>query len=381
MHLLRHTAAVTAVVVVAACTDHADPVDFDTQALTTASLPASPTNAHADDPAAAALGRELFFDKGFSSDGTVACVSCHDPANGFSDPKPFSVGVRGQLGTRHAMPVTAAAFHPFLLWDGKADAPWLQPLKAVENPREMDFPRAEVVKRLESTYRAKYEVIFGPLPTSSSSTEIARAFTNFGKAIEAYERKLLCTDTRFDRWLRGEEQLTDSERAGGAVFQDRHCNRCHSGPSFSDGKFHDIGIPSTDQGRVLGAPALLADPFNGAGAFSDDPAAGAAKLETVKAETAQVGAFRTASLRGVGQRTFFGHASHKRTIREFVQDIYRGRGGGGRNGRGGDNATVGTRDPLLDDVNVDDDEMDDLIAFLHTLDCPAPPADLLAPAQ
>ena len=165
------------------------------------------------------------------------------------------------------------------------------------------------------------------------------------------------------------------------MFQDRHCNRCHSGPSFSDGKFHDIGIPSTDQGRVLGAPALLADPFNGAGAFSDDPAAGAAKLETVKAETAQVGAFRTASLRGVGQRTFFGHASHKRTIREFVQDIYRGRGGGGRNGRGGDNATVGTRDPLLDDVNVDDDEMDDLIAFLRTLDCPAPPADLLAPAQ
>ncbi len=111
----------------AACSKDATSGDFDAMTLTTQSLQASPTNAHADDALAASLGREFFFDRGFSSDGTVGCVSCHDPANGFSDPKSRSVGVRGQLGARHAMPSTAAALHPFLLWDGKADSVWSQP--------------------------------------------------------------------------------------------------------------------------------------------------------------------------------------------------------------------------------------------------------------
>ncbi len=370
--------------------------------LTTEALVASPTNAHADDARAAALGRELFFDPGFSSDGTVGCVSCHDPERGFSDPRPRSVGVRGQVGERHSMPVTAAALHPFLLWDGKADSAWSQPLKALENPKEMDFSRVEVARRVSDVYRIEYEATFGPLPDLSAApahakpgdaawaampatlrTDVERVFSNVGKSIEAFERKLLCSDTRFDRWTRGEEALSDAERAGAATFRNNGCPRCHSGPSFSDGAFHDIGIPSNDVGRATGAPALLADVFNGAGPYSDDPRAGAAKLTSVRSETAREGAFRTASLRGVGQRSFFGHAAHEQTLREFILDVYRGRGGGGGGGRGGgnnDGATVGTRDPLLNGVNVDGDEIDDLIAFLRTLDCPPPPAELLEPS-
>jgi cytochrome c peroxidase len=260
----------------------------------------------------------------------------------------------------------------------------------------MDFTRVEVAHYVAEVYRAQYEDIFGTLPdvsaapvrakpgdaawTQMSATlqdDVQRVFSNMGKAVEAYERKLLCTDTRFDQWQSGELQLSNSELAGAGTFRRAHCNRCHSGPSFSDGAFHDIGIPSNDRGRVLGAPALLADPFNGAGAYSDDPTAGAAKLESVSSETAQEGAFRTASLRGVGQRTFFGHASHERTLRGFILDVYRrgGRGGGRGRGRGRD-ATVGVLDPKLDDVNVDGDDVDDLVSFLHTLDCAAPPVEL-----
>jgi cytochrome c peroxidase len=208
----------------------------------------------------------------------------------------------------------------------------------------------------------------------SLQVDIQRVFTNLGKAVEAYERKLLCSDTRFDRWQRGELQLSADELAGADTFNRVHCNRCHSGPSFSDGQFHDIGVPSADRGRALGAPALLADPLNGASEYSDDRAAGAAKLKAVASETATEGAFRTASLRGVGQRTFFGHAAHQQTVRGFILDVYRRGGrGGGRGGR----ATVGVLDPKLEDVNVDGDDIDDLISFLRTLDCPAPSADLL----
>jgi len=373
----------------------ARPADFAEMELRAEDLPAAPTNAYADDARAAALGQRLFFDRGLSSEGTIACVSCHDPTQGFSDPKSRSVGVREQLGDRHAMPITAAVFHPYLLWDGKADSPWLQPLKALENPKEMDFTRVEVARYVSITHRAEYEAIFGPLPDLSEAParalpgddawermpeplrdQVQRVFANVGKAIEAYERKLLCADTRFDRWVRGEEQLSDAELEGGAMFLREECDGCHSGPSLSDGVFHNIGLPSADLGRAIGAPALLSDPFNGAGAYSDDPQAGQAKLDLVSTEGAQEGAFRTASLRGVGQRTFFGHAAHEQSLEGFLRDVYRGRGRGGR-GDDGRTATVGALDPKLDGVDVDGDDVEDLVAFLHTMDCPAPAAELL----
>lgn len=368
-----------------------EPEDFASMQMNATLVPRSPTNAHADDPAARALGRTLFFDAGLSSDGTIACVTCHDPSNGFSDPRPRSVGVRGQLGDRHSMPVTAAVFHPFLLWDGKADAAWSQPLKALENPKEMDLSRVEVARRVASTHAASYVEAFGPLPDLSSLParampgtpewsempterrgDVDRVFANVGKAIEAYERQLLCADTRFDRWVRGQEQLTSAELDGAATFLRQGCDGCHSGPSLSDGGFHDIGLPSPDLGRATGASALLDDPFNGAGALSDDPVAGAARLAVVATETAREGSFRTASLRGVGQRTFFGHAAHQQTLRGFLLDVY----GRRRRDRA---ATVGTLDPRLSRVDVDGGDVDDLVAFLRTLDCPPLEPSLAAP--
>src|SRR5689334_20892226 len=66
------------------------------------------------------------------------------------------------------------------------------------------------------------------------------------RRLEAYERKLLCADTRFDRWTRGEVQLTRDELAGADSFIRDGCAGCHNGPSFSDGKFHAPGIGGGD---------------------------------------------------------------------------------------------------------------------------------------
>lgn len=347
-------------------------------------VPPSPTNAFANDAPATALGKKLFFDKRLSVDSTVACATCHDPAQGFSDPRPFSVGVRGQTGDRHAMPITASAFQRFTLWDGRGDSLWTQPLKAIENPKEMDLTRVELAKLVATSYKEEYESVFGDLPALQGAptkgkpgmaqwdalpealrTDIDRIAANVGKAIEAYERTLLCGDTRFDRWTRDEVSLSPQELRGAQAFVDHGCNNCHSGPAFSDGGFHNIGLPSADRGRAEGRPQLLADPFNGAGVHSDNPSAGEAKLAQVAQEASSDGAFRTASLRGAGQRTFFGHAGHQATLGGFIRDVYRG-------GRGRRAATVGTLDPLLRNVNVPDREVDDLVAFLRTLDCPPP---------
>jgi cytochrome c peroxidase len=120
---------------------------------------------------------------------------------------------------------------------------------------------------------------------------------------------------------------------------------------------------------------LLADPFNGVGAYSDDPVAGQRLLSIAASEGAGTRAFRTASLRGVGQRQRFGHLGDRNDLRQFITQTYRGGGGGGRGG--GNNGGNAGLDPLL--RGVDADNVDAIIAFLRTLDCPTPSPDLLAP--
>jgi cytochrome c peroxidase len=197
--------AVLAGLLQTACHREGDATELYVQALTATTLPASPTNAKADDPAAAALGQRLFFDKRLSVDGTIACVSCHDPAHGFSDRRAFSVGVRGQTGGRHAMPLTTVAFQSFLLWDGRADSVWAQPLKAIENPKEMDLTRVELARVVATRYGEDYEAVFGALPTldalpargkpgmkawdtlpAAVREDIDEVAANVGKALEAY---------------------------------------------------------------------------------------------------------------------------------------------------------------------------------------------------
>lgn len=360
--------------------------------LTDAELPDAPTNAVADHVDAVQFGRAVFFDRGLSSDGDVGCVSCHDPERGWSDPRPVSQGVMGREGTRHSMPITAAAHQTFVLWDGRADSLWSQALKAIENPDEMDFSRVEVAHYVASHYAPEYERVFGPLPsleglppratlgdpawaslTETQQHDVNRVFSNVGKALHAYQRQISCTDTRFDRWVRGEVELSAKEEVGAANFLREGCVTCHSGPTFSDGEFHNIGIGSNtaqpDRGRAQGVESLMADPFNGVGRYSDDLEAGAAQLDVALAEERPLGAFRTPSLRGVGQREFFGHRGHRRTLREFLDDVY-------DDPHMQANA-VGQLDDQVRGVEVERARA--MVAFLHTLDCPAVAAEHLAP--
>jgi cytochrome c peroxidase len=111
---------------------------------------------------------------------------------------------------------------------------WRQPLFALENEREMNFTRAEVAHFIAQNYTSSYEAVFGSLPDLSDvplrahpgdaawdalspelQNAVDRVFVNTGKALEAYERRLVCADTRFDR---GDIQLTLAELDGAARF-------------------------------------------------------------------------------------------------------------------------------------------------------------------
>src|SRR5215204_7000857 len=194
--------------------------------LSLASLPPlepDPSNRVADDSAAAALGRTLFFDRRLSADGRVSCASCHNPERDFQDGVPLAKGV----GTtaRRTMPIAGTAHSPWLFWDGRSDSQWSQALGPLESDVEHGGDRTQYAHIVAAHYRAPYERVFGALPSLDGlpdragpvtdaarrtaweripgvrQEDITRVYANIGKAIAAFERRIDHAPTRFDRYV------------------------------------------------------------------------------------------------------------------------------------------------------------------------------------
>ena len=123
------------------------------------------SNRYADNATAAALGEQIFFDSRFSSNGQVACATCHLPQLGFQDGKRLSEGVG--ITNRRAMPIAGMAYSPWFFWDGRKDSMWAQALGPLENPVEHGGNRTLYAHLIEQYYAAEYETVFGPLPDLS----------------------------------------------------------------------------------------------------------------------------------------------------------------------------------------------------------------------
>lgn len=291
--------------------------------------PPSPTNALADDPAAAKMGQRLFIDKALSSCGTLACESCH-PAPGYAATPTESIGCNGRPTGRQPPTLLNVGFAEWLMWDGRADSLWSQALLPLFSPAEMAADPVKVRARLETNY-PEYETLFGR--PASAETDDQRLFANMGKALEAYQRTLRAAPGDFDenlkRYLRAvenQEQEEDAFHFPLKVFVRRAaCTNCHKGPMLTDEKFHNIGVQSSidnDRGRATGIEDVLASPYNGEGAYSDDPAFGKLKLDAMKANrksAEEEGAFRTPSLRNLRATAPFMHTGELRTMEDVIE--------------------------------------------------------------
>ncbi|WP_291391934.1 cytochrome c peroxidase [Devosia sp.] len=330
-------------------------------------LPADPSNAVADDPAAAALGKRLFADTRLSANGKVACATCHDPDKQFQDG--LAVGHGVGTGNRRTMPIAGTAYSPWMFWDGRADSQWAQALGPLENPLEHGSDRASVVRVVAEHYAADYAAVFGA-PVEAQPVD--RVFANVGKAIAAFERTILPGGTRFDAYAdaigRGEASalLSAEETAGLGLFMGKgKCLDCHNGPLFTDNSFHNIGVPATpdDLGRMVGAAKVQADPFNCLGPFSDARPEQCMELAFIKAEGEELrGAFKTPSLRGVSGRAPFMHAGQLASIADVLAHY-----------NAAPAATVGHSE--LTRINLTAEELTALAAFLDTLGSDEPNGD------
>lgn len=200
------------------------------------------------------LGRFLFYDPILSGDSTQACASCHNQQLAFGDFRRFSEGIHGDFGDRQATTIVNPAWISEMFWDGRADGLEGQAREPVPNPIEMSLPWPEAIERLER--HPDYPELFCAAFGDKRVTE-----NRVVKAIAQFERTFVSTNSKYDRYRRGEETFTAQEQMGYDVFRSERgdCFHCHDELFFATSTFHNTGLDSipVDDGRsvVTGDPA------------------------------------------------------------------------------------------------------------------------------
>ncbi len=200
----------------------------------------------------AMLGRVLFYDKRLSTNQTISCSSCHQQAHGFSDPRQFSVGFDGSVGTRNSMGLSNARWYQRkkFFWDERAATLEEQTLMPIQNPIEMGMTLAALTNRLaaEPFYTNLFARAFGS--TDVTTNRISRALAQF-------VRSIVTTQSKYDLGLtNGFTNFTPEENTGRQIFFGLNGNRatcalCHLTDNFvQTGGIDNNGLefPFVDKG-------------------------------------------------------------------------------------------------------------------------------------
>jgi cytochrome c peroxidase len=300
-------------------------------------LPALPGRAVNQD--AIRLGKRLFVDTRLSADGKVSCGKCHIAEHALTDGRARSSGHNGRLGTRNAPSLLNVAYLDSLFWDGRGANLESQALMPLTNPVEHALPSntavADLIRR-DPKYTRDFSRAFGVRPEQISSEMV-------GRALAAYERTLIAGGSPFDRFLYGGDRAALSAGAvrGLELFRGRaQCASCHligqSSALLTDGQFHiaPAGLPRTVTDNL---PALAnkviraADATNRAeleGLIATDVDVAALGRFIVTRKPADIGKFKTPSLRNVALTAPYMHDGSVKTLAEAVDLELYSRGAG-----------------------------------------------------
>lgn len=372
------------------------------QSLSLDALPAvsDASNRYLSNPQAIQLGSALFFDKRLSANGQVSCANCHQPEKFFSDGLTTAQAIA--TGTRNTPSLLGVAWNEWFFWDGRKDSLWSQALGPLEDPKEHDLARTAIVKLVLSDpqYQQQYQALFGSLPSpaemaawptdarpsgridqikawkalsAQQRTRIDSSFANLGKSIAAYVATLKPAMSRFDQYVATVKAghansklplLTPLELDGLRLFIDpkQQCLNCHSGPLFTNQSFHNIGTGElgTDTGRAAIIDQIRLDRFNCLGEFSDAPSDSCTKLQYMQRNRHQlIGAYKTPSLRNVGNTAPYFHNGSKPSLTEVIDHYMSSK-----------EIQAGRAD--LKAIVLTEAEKTALIAFLNTLNAEQP---------
>ena len=200
------------------------------------------------------LGSRLFFDRRLSAGNSESCATCHNPRLAFSQPRRFSRGVDGDIGTRNAMALENLAWKDSFFWDGRAATLREQVLQPIQNPIEMHESLSTAVAKIsaDKDYHRLFANAFGS--PEITSDKIARALEQFLLVQVSF-------DSKFDHVMNGAAKFTDEEARGYILFNTEYdpyhgqygadCFHCHGGPMLQSQSFANNGLDSAfrDLGR------------------------------------------------------------------------------------------------------------------------------------
>jgi cytochrome c peroxidase len=333
--------------------------------------PRDPSNRVSGRPEAIALGERLFFDPRLSTAGAMSCATCHRPDQGWTD------GQRRAAGTvlldRNTPGLWNVGFQRWFGWDGAGDSLWAQSIRPILDTRELGASARRVAALLRSdrSLACQYERAFGA-PVAGAKDDEA-LLVDAAKALAAFQETLVSGRTAFDEFR---DALARGDRAaaarypltaqrGARIFVGRgNCPACHLGPAFTNGEFHDVGVPfflepgRVDPGRHGGIKSLRASRYNLLGPYSDDASGGAAlKTRHVELQHRNWGEFKVPSLRNTALTGPYMHNGRYATLREVVVHY----------SELNEERLHADGERILRPLKLGPDEVDDLVAFLESL--------------
>lgn len=271
-----------------------------------------------------ALGKQLFFDRRLSADGTVSCVTCHDPQQAFIDGRPKSVGLKGRQTSRNSPTLINRALGHSFFWEGRANSLEALVLEVMELPPAFGTTHDLLVNKLNRIegYRRQFKEVFGGAVTAEKAA----------MALATFVRTILSGNSAFDRFKAGERTaLSSAAQRGLKLFNGKaNCAKCHTGSNFTDERFHNTGVGLYDPNPDLGRYNIT-------------------KRDEDK------GAFKTPTLRDIAKTAPYMHDGSLKTLEEVIQYYDKG----------------GTKNLYLSKeikpLHLISQEKADLLAFLNSL--------------
>ncbi len=283
-------------------------------------------------PAKVELGRQLFFDKRLSGDGSRSCYSCHLREKGLTDGLPTAIGAYERKLPRSSPTLWNIGYHSAFYWDGRSPslerqgmAAWTGGNMGVDGNDGRPSAK-EIAAKIDAIpgYNKQFREVFGGPATPE----------NMMMAVSAFERTIVANDSAWIRFINGDESaLSEQARRGWTIFSEKaKCTNCHDGRLLTDLQYHNVGIGMDKKEPDLGRFVVSKDDKDR-------------------------GAFKTPTLLDISKSAPYFHDGSVATLEESV-DIMTG---------------GGKKNPWLDTtnlqpVNLTAEEKQDLLAFLRSLD-------------
>lgn len=319
------------------------------------------------------LGDKLFHDTRFSSTGKVSCATCHAKEKAFTDsPLKVSEGINKLTGTRNAPTVINSAYMHSMFWDGREPDLEGQSAGPFINPVEMGLTSHEPILKIvrsDAEYKKLFKQVFNKTGDKITMDHVK-------KAIASFERTIISGNSPFDRYqYAGDKKaISESAQRGLKVFLDQgRCVSCHAISQthaiFTDNRFHNLGIGFE---RINKDVKELSSAFVKAKRSASEVDVEVLTNKNtselgrfaVSTQWRDMGSFKTPTLRNIAKT---GPYMHDGSL-ESLLDVVKFYNNGGR---------VKENDPTFDfqsggirPLNLSDDQMDDLVAFMEALTSP-----------